>query len=389
MADNETTALRILLVEDNPAEREIVRELVRLLEKPVVKLDASHTLAEALQSLDESQPDVVLLDLSLPDSQGPETCRQLTSRFPSVPCVVLTGLAEDETALETLKFGAQDFLSKDQLSASALSRSLRYAVGRKQAERELVFARHQLEIQRHHTEIAHLARLNSLGELATGMAHELNQPLTAIVGYSEAAQALLSEFIAENPRIEQLLKHLVKESHRASSIINRLRKLVRRKERSRALTDINESIRSVVEVMRFDPRFGDTTQVEMLLDEQLPETHVDDVQIEQVFINLLRNAYEAVRDCDESERQIRIESRFDPHSIIVTMSDSGAAISDLVFSKLFEPYYTSKEDGLGMGLAISRSIIEDHRGSLSATRDANGSLCMEVTLPISTKTEGQ
>ncbi len=246
--------LRILLIEDSETDRIFIR---RLLDKALdsdCHVTATERLSEALNRISAANSDgkpfdAALLDMTLPDSVGPSACEKLRLAAPELSVLVLTGINDEAIALESLSQGAQDFLVKGHTDPRLLARAIRYAIERKRGEVDLQKARRRIQRQQHLAEVAHLARLNTMGEMASGMAHELNQPLTAIVGYAEAALAGFESGVLTGKENQLLLEKIVSESQRAAEIIRRLRRLVRKREPEQSATDVNKLILEAIEMV--------------------------------------------------------------------------------------------------------------------------------------------
>lgn len=380
--------LRLLLIEDSETDRIFIR---RMLEKALehgCQVTATERLSEALNRIGAADPDgkpfdAALLDMTLPDSVGPSACEKLRLASPELPVLVLTGIDDESIALESLNQGAQDFLVKGHMDPRLLARAIRYAIERKRGEVDLQKAHRRIQRQQHLAEVAHLARLNTMGEMASGMAHELNQPLTAIVGYAEATLAGFESGMLTGEENRLLLERIVSESQRAAEIIRRLRRLVRKREPEQSPTDVNGLINEAVEMVGHESEQGQH-RVEMRLQGDLPIIPADRVQIQQVILNLVRNGMEAMESLPVESRVLTITSAQTDDFVRVSISDNGPWIADENLNQLFEPYFSTKKSGLGMGLAICRSIIESHAGTLTARRNLDSGLTFEFTLPTRT-----
>ena len=380
--------LRLLLIEDSETDRIFIR---RMLEKALehgCQVTATERLSEALNRIAAAEADgkpfdATLLDMTLPDSVGPSACEKLRLASPELPVLVLTGIDDESIALESLNQGAQDFLVKGHMDPRLLARAIRYAIERKRGEVDLQKAHRRIQRQQHLAEVAHLARLNTMGEMASGMAHELNQPLTAIVGYAEATLAGFESGMLTGEENRLLLERIVSESQRAAEIIRRLRRLVRKREPEQSPTDVNGLINEAVEMVGHESEQGQH-RVEMRLQGDLPIIPADRVQIQQVILNLVRNGMEAMESLPVESRVLTITSAQTDDFVRVSISDNGPWIADENLNQLFEPYFSTKKSGLGMGLAICRSIIESHAGALTARRNRDSGLTFEFTLPTRT-----
>jgi two-component system sensor kinase FixL len=229
-------------------------------------------------------------------------------------------------------------------------------------------------------ELARLARLNELGEMASTLAHELNQPLSSITNYVQGSLRLLEKIEGEDAaRISGALAETAKQALRAGDIIRHLREFVTRGETEKEPADIKKLIeeagalalvgsreRGVKSTFRFES--DDETVL------------VDRVQIQQVLINLMRNAVEAMRESERKELTVRTWNA-DPRVLHVTISDTGPGIAEEIAGQLFQPFVTTKAGGMGIGLSISRRIIESHGGDLSVSRNEAGGATFDFTLP--------
>jgi len=246
-------------------------------------------------------------------------------------------------------------------------------------EREESAARLQ-EIQ---GELARLARLNELGEMASTLAHELNQPLAAIANYAQGCVRFLNDLDdAAAGRIREALEETVKQSLRAGGIIRHLREFVTRGETEMTL----ENMRKVIEEAGALALVGSREQGVRSVFEFGPEPAdvvIDRVQVQQVLINLMRNAMEAMRESERRELVVRtvVEGR----DVVVEVADTGPGISQEVLERLFQPFVTSKASGMGIGLSISKRIIEAHGGRISASRNDSGGATFRFSLPLAGK----
>lgn len=239
------------------------------------------------------------------------------------------------------------------------------------------------EAKRHQLELAHMSRLLSVGEMATGLAHELNQPLATIMNYCHGAQRRLS---SETPdaigTVSRAMEMIMQQAKRASEIIKRMRSFVNKTTDYQFLEfSINDSCREVSGFL-YQEALDHNITFEFKLDHRNPRIEADKVQIEQVLLNLVRNAIEAYSDCAREYRPVMMTSRGTDRYIYISVQDQAKGISADTLEKLFEPFYTSKSTGLGMGLSISRTIIETHGGQLWAESDGSTGTQFYLKLPI-------
>ncbi len=229
-------------------------------------------------------------------------------------------------------------------------------------------------------ELARLARLNEMGEMASTLAHELNQPLSAIANYSHGCTRLLRDMDdAVATRIREALEEVASQSLRAGQIIKHLREFVTKGETEKA----PEDIRKLVEESAALALVGSREQGVRTVFEYLPGAEmvlVDRIQVQQVLINLMRNAIEAMRHVDRRELTIRTMPA-DPGEVAVVVEDTGGGIPEEVAGQLFKPFVTTKASGMGIGLSISKRIVEAHGGEMTVSKNEAGGATFRFTLP--------
>jgi two-component system sensor kinase FixL len=226
-----------------------------------------------------------------------------------------------------------------------------------------------------------VSRLASLGEMAGGIAHEINQPLTAISNYAQASYRMLGSGHADIGDVREALQEISNQALRAGEIIRRLRNLIRKQEAQQELTTLDTLLNDVVGFCASDMRLNEV-EIAMECDGSLPPLLLDKVQIQQILFNLLRNAIEAVLPNPSGERRIVIRCARDRDSVCVQVHDNGAGVPPEFATRMFTPLQTTKSSGTGLGLAISRSIAEAHQGSLRYLPDMRPGACFELRLPI-------
>ena len=232
----------------------------------------------------------------------------------------------------------------------------------------------------HQAEVAYFSRLSTAGEMASALAHEMNQPLTAIVAYARGCLRLLRAPRPEPDMLHEGIGRIVEQGERAGEIINRLREFMRSGESQQTTVGVLEVIEAAAALAQVEATQNGVV-IAARLDENLPSILVDRIQIEQVLLNLLRNATEALITANCERREIVIEARrSDKDAIEITVADTGPGIAADIEPRLFHPFVTTKDHGMGLGLSISRSIIEAHGGSLRLASRAAGTK-FAVTLP--------
>jgi signal transduction histidine kinase len=237
--------------------------------------------------------------------------------------------------------------------------------------------RAEIAAQRSRQELAHTLRVSTIGELTTSLAHELNQPLAAIVANAQAARRTLGARPAE---VRQILDDIIEEGKRAGEVIHRLRELLRKGETERAALDVNRLVEDVVKLVGNDVMLRGVTLREELAAETLT-TRGDRVQLRQVILNLLMNALEALGEVDH-DRRVVVRTEAAPGGMArVSIRDTGPGLrGDAVL--VFRPFYTTKEKGMGMGLSIARSILEAHGGTISGRNNPDRGATFDFTLPL-------
>jgi len=252
---------------------------------------------------------------------------------------------------------------------------------RKRAERERRESeRRYREVQ---TELAHANRVATMGQLSASIAHEVNQPIAAAVTNAQAALRWLGTQPPVLEEVRQALGRIVKEGNRASDVVGRIRALIKKAPPRKDGLEINDAILDVIALTRGEV-VKNGVSVQAQLAERLPRIEGDRVQLQQVILNLLINAVEAMSSLTEGSRELLISTaKADSDGVLVAMRDSGPGLAPASPEHLFEPFYTTKPSGLGMGLPICRSIIEAHGGRLWATANVPRGAVFQFTLPAS------
>lgn len=254
-----------------------------------------------------------------------------------------------------------------------------------------VEARRQAEeaLHRAQAELAHVARVTTLGELTASIAHEVNQPLAAIVTNGQASLRLLSRTKPDIDEAREALESMIADSLRASEVINRIRALLRKTEPAKSTLNINEPILEVIAFTAGELKKNHISLVTELAPE-LPMVIGDRVQLQQVMLNLIINGNEAMNSLDVQTRELLIRSqRTRPDGVLVIVKDTGIGLDPNDQERVFDAFFTRKEGGLGLGLSISRTIIEDHGGKLWATSNEGPGVSLQFLLPPASKTNDE
>ena len=236
------------------------------------------------------------------------------------------------------------------------------------------------EAQRQREELAHALRVTTLAELTASLAHELNQPLTTIVLNAQTGHRLL--LTGAGHELGEVLDDIRRDATRAGQVVQRHRALLRKGEPEHKLLDINEVVAGVATLVRHDLERAHVS-LRLTLGEDLPLVRGDAVQLQQVILNLLLNACEALSELPRGSRTLEVTTDQDGHAFVrIAVRDSGVGVLESELKRIFDPFVTTKSQGLGMGLAISRSIIEAHGGRIWATANEDHGLTIHVELPI-------
>ena len=254
-----------------------------------------------------------------------------------------------------------------------------------QKSREAKLAEAEKEIHQLVSRLAQVSRVSVMGEMAANIAHEINQPLSAIAIYAQSARRLLD---AENPNLQTLAKPLDKiaeQALRAGGIIKGIRNWVREQDTERQRCALDKLILAVIEIARLNNE-QDEVDIQLELDPALPEVMVDPIQLQQVLFNLIRNALDASESCPRAECIVITAEATSAERVTVSVKDRGAGIDERARSRIFEPYVTTKAAGMGMGLSICKTIVEAHGGELSYRTRTGGGTCFYFTLPTAIDT---
>lgn len=294
-----------------------------------------------------------------------EVMDTLRERF--IPEENITDAAGKVHYMQTVK---RPIVGTDQRADQVLG-SATDITARKQAE---------LELERERNELAHLSRVTMLGELSGSLAHELNQPLAAILSNAQAALRFLAEDRPNLDEVREILTDIVYDDKRAGDVIGGLRLMLKKGERRRELVDMNDVVRNVLRLMNSDLVNAGVTLTTGLAP-GLPRVTGDEVQLQQVVLNLLVNGCDAMAGTAVAERQLVVSTELRDQCVRVLVADQGRGIREENLERVFEPFFTTKEHGLGLGLAVCRQIMVAHGGRLWATNNARRGATLCLTLP--------
>jgi C4-dicarboxylate-specific signal transduction histidine kinase len=230
-------------------------------------------------------------------------------------------------------------------------------------------------------ELAHRDRVAAVGELASSLAHELNQPLAAILANAQAARRWLATGAPSLAEVREVLDDIIADDQRAAEVIRRMRDLLRKGEPRRDVVDVNEVVRETTRLVRNDAMLR-AASITVETAPELPTIRGDAVQLQQVLLNLLVNGLHAVTNVPQHRRRLLVRTANTDGRVDVAVQDAGPGIPASAIARIFEPFFTTRGEGLGIGLAVSRSIIEAHGGRIWAENDPDGGAVFKFSLPV-------
>jgi C4-dicarboxylate-specific signal transduction histidine kinase len=237
------------------------------------------------------------------------------------------------------------------------------------------------ELMKTQAELAHLSQVLSMGELAASIAHEINQPLTAVVANGHACVEWLSASPPNLEKTRQTVERIIQEGTRAGAVVRRIRALFQKEVAARDLLDMNEVIRELIVFVR-DEAIRRHIAIRADLSPRLPKVTGDRVQLQQVVLNLVMNGLDAMDDTSDRVKELLMRTRLEASEVVVQVEDTGIGLDPESAEKIFQPFFTTKPHGIGMGLSISRSIIEAHEGRLTGMPRPSGGATFQFALPI-------
>ena len=377
-AEEAAKPVEVLYVEDNPADADAVRQMLRGEDHGRFALRCVQRLEEAIELLQGKTFEVVLLDLSLPDSNGLEAFTTLHDRHPSQPIVILTGLDDESLSFAAFRQGAQDYLVKGEFDRRLLTTVLRYAIARKQIERE----RRESE-----EALRNFQKFEAIGRLAGGVAHDFNNLLTVINGRAELA--------LDAPTLEDE-RHSVQEildaGRRAATLVHQLLAFSRQQVLAPRSVDLNSLILDVLPLVRV--LLGEDIEVRTELAPSLGVVKVDPAQFEQILMNLAANSRDAMPDggvftvrtvdahVDEVRARLYKSVTAGPH-VRMMVGDTGSGMDEATRARIFEPFFSTKKfgEGTGLGLATVYGIVKQSGGHIWVESEPGRGARFDIYLP--------
>lgn len=244
----------------------------------------------------------------------------------------------------------------------------------------------QEDARRQRDELARVNRVMTVGELSTSIAHEVNQPLSAIVSNAQAAVRLLQRSPPDTEEVAIALQDIANDGNRAAGILNHVRSLARKEQPTRVPLDLNDVVRDVLRLAASDADNRGIVICEVL-DDAIPSIKGDEIGLQQVILNLLVNAAHAMQDVGHKSRRIVVRTSHDTAAVLLEIEDSGIGLQDEQLNQVFDAFYTKRPGGIGMGLWICQAIIESHEGRIWATQNASSGATFHVRLPAVSSAE--
>jgi len=372
---------KILIVDD---QEQNVRLLERLLQQAgYTTVESTTDPRRALPLFSEFQPDLILLDLTMPHLDGFGVMRELAGHIATddyLPILILTADVTPEAKRRALSAGAKDFLTKPFDVVEVLLR-IENLLHARFLHRELQIQNETLEeqIRERTQQLIQSEKLAAMGSLLAGVAHELNNPLSVVMG-----QAALLELTAGTGPMAERVGKIIKAAERCARIVKNFLALARQQPMERQAVSLNQVVQEAIELLAYPLRV-DTVEIALELAPDLPEIWADPHQLHQLVVNLVSNAHQAMRTIS-APRRIILTTRLVPAArrVLFAVADTGPGISSEVQGRIFEPFFTTKPvgQGTGLGLSLCQGIVERHGGSIRVASQPGHGAVFSIELPV-------
>ncbi len=380
----------ILIIDDEEGVRITLK---KIMEREGYQVDTAADFVDAIQLLDKNSYHTVITDILLPGMSGLDLLRAIKERDQELPVIVITGEPNLETAKESIRYGAYDYIekpvTKDNLPP-IVGRSVDKKVlmeEKKRLEKENLEYQRDLEkkvkertkkietlnllLKEFQSKLIHSERLATLGTFVSFVSHELRNPLSVI---QNSIYYLKSHIQVDNPKIEKYFGIMEDEVAIAQKIIDDFLNFTKGRSLELSLVNINDLIKKVIDLISIP----DNIKVNLDLRKEFPDIKVDGDYIQQVLINIINNAIQAMPQGGE----LKISSRKEEEFIIIDISDTGIGIAEKDLDRLFEPFFSKKEKGTGLGLVICRFLVERHKGKIKVESKPGMGTVFSIHLPI-------
>ena len=373
--------VNVLLVEDSASDTGLLMETLRDTAGDLFQVTALERLDEALRRLKTSAFDVMLLDLTLPDSEGVETFRAARAGAPHLPIILLTGVDDAAVGIEAMRQGIQDYLVKGHADGRQITRAIRYAIERKRSEEAL---------RRMEERLGQTQKLESLGVLAGGIAHDFNNLLTVSLGHTELA---LQEVPPDSPA-HLHLRRILGATRRAAELSRQMLAYSGRQPLALETLSLSGLVKKAKRII--EASISRKARLSYRLEEDLPLVLGDVTELSQVILNLVLNASQALGEaagaitlvtrslqCDRAMLDAVQMERFLPEGLYVCLevSDTGCGMDAQTVAKAFDPFFTTKFVGRGLGLAVVQGIVRGHKGTITVESAPGKGSTFRILLP--------
>ncbi len=388
-------SLKILIVEDESVSAKFLQNMLNMSSLNISKIESAASLNAASRILDKDYFDVMLLDLNLPDSMGLDTIVKMNKRYPGTAIIAITVVDEEVLGLKAVASGAEEYLVKGRYDIDLLVRSIYYAIERKKLDNERRKTEKALEaayeqLQTSQLQLIQSEKLAAVGQLAAGAAHEINNPLFVIAGRTEM---LLEEKKYNVEETRNSLKAIFEQSKRIRVIVDRLLEFSRKEKYEQKVIDINRALEAAVNLLSYQIK-TENIKMTLKLDPHSPQATGNFGQLQEVFLNIMLNAAQAMKEKGTltistrqeriSEHRKRATDKFKPGQkiVVIEFEDTGPGMDEQTINRIFLPFFSTKEEGTGLGLYISYSIIENHQGTIEAQSQAQKGSTFIVKLSV-------
>ena len=371
-----STPLKVLIAEDNKIDRKIIESMLAESLPKGSLLKAASSLSSAKKQLNKITFDIIILDLSLPDSEGLDTLTIINSMYPEVAILVNTGVYDIDQGIKTLSMGAQDFLAKGQYTPYALNKVLHFCVERKRLE--LALKKTYEKLKETQAQLVQSEKMKIVGGLASGVAHEVKNPLATII---YGITYLTEQLSSKNEKVDTVLVNISDAAKRANDIITDLLNFSSISQIKKESADLNDVTEKAITLLG---HLFKKNKIKIIrkLEEKLPKIKIDANRIEQVLINLILNSVNAISE--KGSITIKTSSkrlsktlkeipaahkngfRTNEKVVILELKDTGVGIPEDKIDQIFDPFFTTRRarGGIGLGLSVSSNIVKTHGGGI-------------------------
>lgn len=355
---------------------------------------------EGVRCLQNASFDIVITDIMMEGGNGFQVLEYIATHVPNTLAIVITGYASTESAIEALRKGAYDYIAKP-FEIEMIKISLERAMEKVRLQRALKRHTEELEqrvaertqaleamnqelhrsmaaLQATQEQLIQTEKLSALGELISGFAHELNNPLTSVLGYAE----LLTKLDSSAPDMHTMLEKISQEAVRCHRIVKNLLGFARKQQPAKTYLDINALCRKTLELLAYQFRVNNVTTMQRLAP-QLPWTMADEHQLQQVLVNILTNAYQAMAG-HRGRGLLTLTTATEAAQIFIKIADTGPGIAAKELPRIFDPFYTTKVQGTGLGLSLSYGIIKEHGGEITVSSTPGKGTTFTIALNVIT-----